>query len=249
MKNVLVLLGAVLLTGTAAHAQKKPKKSPDAALAALEQGQTGADGKRVGKWNFYDDKHQLELTFDYDSSRISFLPSDTARYAMLSGGDQWALTAMSRPPRILGSKEHRMMLLAKQIRYPLAALQQQLQGTVVLAYTVGADGLSRDYTVVSGVGGGCTEEVWKAVQQLPDTWIPAIYQGQLVDTRFYLKVTFEIQTSPLNLAAARAQALAGTTGTTPDVAAPTRSPAFVEEVVVTAFGVTRTTTPIRSRPQ
>jgi hypothetical protein len=248
MKNLLVLLGAILLTGTTAQAQKKKNKSSDTTQAALEQGTTGTDGRRVGKWNFYDDKHQLELTFDYDSSRISFLPPDTARYALLTG-DQWALTAMSRPPHILGSLEHRMMMIGRQIRYPVAALQQQLQGTVVLAYTVGADGHSRDYSVISGVGGGCTEEVWRVVQQMPDTWIPAIYRGQPVDTRFYLKVTFEIKNSPFNPANARKQA-ALAAATQPDsAAAPARRPPYVDEVVVTAFGVTRTTTPIRSRPQ
>jgi protein TonB len=247
MKNLLVLLVAILLTGTTAQAQKKNNKASAAALAALEQGQTATDGRRVGKWNFYDYNHKLELTFDYDSSRISFLPPDTARYAMLSG-EQWALTAMSRPPRILGSKDHRLMMAGRQIRYPVAALQQQLQGAVVLAYTVGADGHSRDYSVVSGVGGGCTEEVWRVVQQMPDTWIPAIYRGQAVDTRFYLKVIFEIKNSPVNLATAREQAALATDSQPATTAPLPRRPAYVEEVVVTAFGVTRTTTPIR-RPQ
>lgn len=244
MKSLVILLAAFLLGATAAQAQKKYNKSADAALAALEQGQTGADGQRVGKWNFYDYNQTLEMTFDYDSSRISYLLPDTARYAMLTG-DQWVLTAMSRPPRILGSKQHRVMMIGRQIRYPAAALQQQLQGAVVLAYTVGADGHSHDYSVISGVGGGCTEEVWRAVQEMPDNWVPAIYRDQPVDTRFYLKVNFEIKNSSFNLATARKQA-AQAAATQPDsAAAPARRPSYVDEVVVTAIGVTRTTSPTR----
>lgn len=237
MKSILMLLGALLLSTGNAQAQKKGKSAKT--TTPLEQGTVDAAGKRMGKWNFYDNAHQLELTFDYDSSRISFLPPDTARYAMLNG-DQWALTAMSRPPRILGSKEYRMMLLAQQLRYPVAALQQRLQGTVVLAYTVGADGHSRDYAVVNGVAGGCTEEVWKAVQQLPDTWIPAIYQGQPVDTRFYLKVEFRITNGSFDLANVHKQAAQAANSQPDSAAATARPPAYVEEVVVTGFSATRT---------
>lgn len=232
MNVLLTLLSALLLTAGNAQAQKKGKSAKT--TTPLEQGTVDSDGKRTGKWNFYDHNHELELTFDYDSSRIRFLPPDTARYAMLNG-DQWALTAMSRPPRILGSKEYRSMLIGRQIRYPVAALQQRIQGTVVLAYTVGTDGHSRDYAVVNSVGGGCTEEVWKAVQQLPDTWIPAIYKDQLVDTRFYLKVEFRITDSPFNPA-----------GQPDSATIPTHNPAYVEDVVVvTAFSATRTTVPVR----
>lgn len=119
-----VLLALLLYPWYSIHAQTKPTASP-LAYDKLERGTTTNDGRRVGKWNFYNSQQELELAFDYDSSRISFVKTDTTRY-WLRVDDQWQLKRPNRAPHALGSMEKRMLDLARTLRYPTSALVRQL---------------------------------------------------------------------------------------------------------------------------
>ena len=238
MKCVLLL--ASLLGPLGACAQKTTSASP-LVPTELEQG-AAANGKRIGKWQFYNRQHELELTFDYDSSRIAYSHPDTARYLVWQN-EAWVLKHPVRPPHILGSTDQRLKELLGQLRYPVSALQQQLQGTVVIGYTVAPDGHSRDYTVENSLSPDCDQEVWRALQKLPDTWIPAVYGGRPVATRFYVSARFQIELGgetarrPRKGKAMPAPAvpLAGTAPT------PAKSgmPPYAHEVIVTALGIER----------
>ena len=238
MKRILLLVG--LLGPLGACAQKTAGASP-LAPTELELGSV-ANGKRVGKWQFYNRQHELELTFDYDSSRIAYSRPDTARYLTWQA-EAWVLKHPLRAPHILGSTEQRLYNLLRQLRYPVSALQQQLQGTVVMSYTVGANGHTRDYTVEHSLSPDCDQEVWRALQKLPDNWIPAFYAGQPIATRFYVSVRFHIGMAeethrrPRKSEATPAPAapLAGGASTP---AKPGLAP-YAHEVIVTAVAIER----------
>jgi TonB family protein len=236
MKRVLLLAG--LFGPLGATAQKAASASP-LAPTPLEQGVVAND-KRVGKWQFYNRRHELELTFDYDSSRIAYSRPDTARYLVWQT-EAWVLKHPLRVPHILGSTDQRLDDLLRQLRYPVSALQQQLQGTVVIGYTVDANGHTRDYTVENSLSPDCDQEVWKALQKLPDNWIPAFYAGRPIATRFYVSVQFRIEMQglperrPRKGSTALAAQLAG------DAPAPAKPglPPYAHEVIVTALGIER----------
>ena len=238
MKHILLL--ASLLAPLTGHAQQTAAAS-SLASAPLEQGGI-ANGKRIGKWQFYDRRHEPELTFDYDSSRIVYCRPDTARY-LLRQGEAWVLKHPLRPPHVLGSTDQRLNDLLRHLRYPVSALREQLQGTVVIGYTVDAGGHTRDYTVESSLSPDCDQEVWRALQKLPDNWIPAFYGGQPIATRFYVSARFRIEMqAPAERRPRRGTATPGPSapvaGTAPPVAKPGLPP-YAHEVVVTALGIER----------
>lgn len=233
MKRTVLL--ASLLVSLKANAQKEIPASPPAPTP-LEQGVV-ANGKRVGKWQFYNRQQELEMTFDYDSSRISYSRPDTARYLVWQS-EKWVLKHPLRAPHILGSTSQRLSDLQRQLRYPVSALRQQLQGTVVISYTVGANGHTSDYTVESSLSTDCDQEVWKALQKLPDNWIPAFYAGRPIATRFYISVQFRIEME----GAAERRPRKGTSAPSPtDALAPAKPglPPYAHEVIVTALGIER----------
>jgi protein TonB len=133
-------------------------------------------GQPTGTWEYLDETGQLELRMNYDSSRISYRRPDTARYE-LRIKDTWQLVRPARAPGLLGSRAGRRQALSKALRYPVAALQQQQQGDVLLSYVVQPDGSTTDYTVLSSPSPACDQEVWRVLQQLPSRWIPALYLG------------------------------------------------------------------------
>lgn len=238
MKRALLLIG--LLSPPVAQAQSAAGTTAIVS-APLEQG-TVANGKRVGKWQFYDRQHMPELTFDYDSSRIVYARPDTARY-LVRQNEAWVLKHPLRPPHVLGSTDQRLNDLLRQLRYPVSALREQLQGTVVIGYTVDTNGHTRDYTVESSLSPDCDQEVWRALQRLPDNWIPAFYSGQPIATRFYLSARFRIEMEEPaerrpRKGAAKPDPSAPVTSTAPAVTK-TELPPYAHEVVVTALGIER----------
>ncbi|OGX88454.1 hypothetical protein BEN47_08940 [Hymenobacter lapidarius] len=175
----------------------------------------------------------MELTVDYDSSRVAFVQEDTTRY-LVQVGEEWLLKRLARVPRPMGSADHRLATLQGALRYPVSALMGQQQGTMLLSYIVDPNGHTRDYVVEKSVSTACNNEVWRALQTLPDNWIPAIYQGRPVAARFYLTVKFQIMSSAEWLRFREEEERRGQSpaGDTKVASAP--SPRYVQEVVITA---------------
>lgn len=199
-----------------------------------------SDGKRIGKWNFYNSQQELELTFDYDSSRVNFIKEDTTQY-LVRVGEQWERKRVNRPPHVLGSTENHMMALNRLIRYPASALVRQLQGIVVMSYTVTPEGHTTDFTIENSLSRDCDQEVFKTFQASPDIWIPAIYRGKPTAARYYLMVRFRIiegEEAKRLLAESRSRSRKTDADVTATQSVVVHSP-YVHEVVVTALGIER----------
>jgi len=238
--KILFLLIATLTLTIGAQAQKKPVAAPSAA-PPLEQGAT-AEGKRVGKWKFYTRLGELDLVFDYDSSRIGFQQPDTTRF-LVRVGEQWLPKVLARPPHCLGSTDQRLRNLQGKLRYPISALRQQLQGTVLLSYTVDVTGHTRDYTVENSLGPTCDQAVWQALKELPDNWIPAVYLGRPTPARFYLAVQFRMMDEAAydRLAREEKQLAQKAPGSAPAPPSLRSQPHYTHEVYVSALGIERGT--------
>jgi protein TonB len=74
-------------------------------------------------------------------------------------------------------------------RYPRAAQQKELTGTVLVSFTVDEQGRILDPQVASGVD-GLNEEALRLVSTMP-WWTPARRQGRPVRSSSYLRVRFE----------------------------------------------------------
>ena len=246
MKAIL-LVGLAVLSAGPIHAQKKQKNTATS-QPKLEQGTTTAEGKRSGKWNFYNKKQELELTFDYDSSRINFLQPDTTRY-LVRTGEEWTPRRMARAPHLLGSTDQRLDDLLRSLRYPISALRQQLQGTVVMGYTVDVTGHTRDFTVESSLSPDCDQEVWRAIKNLPDSWISAVYAGRPTPSRFYLSVKFQmIDEAERERQQRELKRLAQQSADGASPALVPARPRYAHEIIVTALGIERGTRIERAGP-
>ncbi|GAA4375090.1 hypothetical protein GCM10023186_07370 [Hymenobacter koreensis] len=187
------MLVFLLLPGTLTSAQSllKPGKNK------YEKGKL-VNERPVGLWEYYDEAGNKELAVQYDSSRIVFQRPDTARYELRSG-DTWKLGRPSRAPRLLGSHAKEMRLITGNIRYPGAALREQVQGDVLISYVVTKEGRATNFTVEKSLSEACDQAVWNGLKERLSTWVPAVYQGRPTDARFYLRATFRIIDSEQDL--------------------------------------------------
>ena len=71
----------------------------------------------------------------------------------------------------IGGKKAFKNYLVENMNYPQQAIDNKIQGKVMVQFTVDTNGLLNDFTVLKGIGYGCDEEVIRLVKRGPK-WSP-----------------------------------------------------------------------------
>ena len=80
--------------------------------------------------------------------------------------------------------------IASNLKFPPAAKEREIQGTVRLSFVVEKDGSVSNIIVVNSVGGGCDNEAVRLIQET--VWIPAERHGKYVRSSNMQDITFSI---------------------------------------------------------
>lgn len=81
--------------------------------------------------------------------------------------------------------------LAKKLKYPALAREENIEGLVLVEFLIDKSGKIHDPKVKKGIGGGCDEEALRVVKLMPD-WIPGYQNGEVVTVRYTLYVRFRL---------------------------------------------------------
>ena len=87
------------------------------------------------------------------------------------------------------SNQKMIEFVSKNMIYPKAAVENGIEGMVVVSFMVEADGSVSEVKSVKGIGGGCEEEVMRVLYSMPD-WKPGMKDGKPVRTELKLPVKF-----------------------------------------------------------
>lgn len=82
--------------------------------------------------------------------------------------------------------------LSKNLVYPYKAKENNIQGTVFLAFVVEKDGSISNLEILRGIGGGCDEEALRVVQSMP-RWIPGKMGIHAVRVSFSIPIRFKLE--------------------------------------------------------
>ena len=99
---------------------------------------------------------------------------------------------VEQAPQFPGGQAELMSWLGKNIRYPVIAQENGIQGRVICQFVVGSDGSVRDIKVMRGVDPSLDKEAIRVIQSMPK-WIPGRQNGKAVSVRYTLPVTFRLQ--------------------------------------------------------
>ena len=80
--------------------------------------------------------------------------------------------------------------IATNLKFPEAAKEREIQGTVRLSFVVETNGSVSNIVVVNSVGGGCDNEAVRLIQET--IWIPAEKNGVYVRSHNMQDITFNI---------------------------------------------------------
>jgi protein TonB len=82
--------------------------------------------------------------------------------------------------------------LNKNIVYPEAAREANIEGRVIVKFVVTEDGSISDVQIVRGIDGGCNEEAVRVVKAMPK-WKPGKQNGKPVKVYFTLPISFKLE--------------------------------------------------------
>jgi TonB family protein len=89
-----------------------------------------------------------------------------------------------------GRKAYDTYLEEKKI-YPQQALENKIEGKVVIEFTVSTTGVLSDFNVIRKIGFGCEEEIIRLVKEGPG-WYPSYIDNEAVESLVRIKTRFEL---------------------------------------------------------
>ena len=82
--------------------------------------------------------------------------------------------------------------LSKNLKYPQAARDSNIQGTVHVQFIVEKDGSVTNVKIMNDIGGGCGEEALRVVKMMPN-WEFGEKRVRKTRTELNLPITFSLE--------------------------------------------------------
>ena len=95
-------------------------------------------------------------------------------------------------PDFPGGMSALMQYLSKNIKYPVVAEENGIQGRVIVTFVVEKNGSITDVQVVKSVDPSLDKEAVRVVKSMPN-WIPGKQNGQSVNVKYTVPVMFKLQ--------------------------------------------------------
>lgn len=124
-------------------------------------------------------------------------------------------------PNPVGGLEAWNKYLSRNLRYPEQARKMGVEGTVIVVFTINADGSISNPEILRGIGAGADEEAIRVVSEAPN-WEPGHQKGVAVNTRMRLPIRFKLAGS-------------NTKTTSPELSSAEKSIPSAKELVVVAY--------------
>lgn len=150
---------------------------------------------KVGIWEFYDSKEELEQKYDFTKNELIYFKIDKKdkdkEFRVINGSDT-TKSQLSRPPLFIGGSVG-LSESINTIQYPQEAIENEISGKVFITFTIDSNGKTSNHRITQGIGSGCDEEALRVVKLIPDNWLPGILDGQPVNVEFDFPISFKIQ--------------------------------------------------------
>ena len=106
--------------------------------------------------------------------------------------EQQIFVIVEKNPEFPGGDVARLRFLTDNIKYPVVAQENGIQGRVTCQFVVNTDGTIVDIEVVRGVDPSLDREAMRVISIMPK-WTPGEQRGKPVRVRFTLPVQFRLQ--------------------------------------------------------
>ncbi|MDR0844431.1 MAG: energy transducer TonB [Tannerella sp.] len=94
-------------------------------------------------------------------------------------------------PEFPGGQQALMDFIAKNIKYPVEAIEKSIQGRVLVGFVVKTDGLIDGVKVVQPVDASLDKEAMRVINSMPK-WTPGTNKGKAVAVKFSVPISFRL---------------------------------------------------------
>ena len=106
--------------------------------------------------------------------------------------DEPIFVIVENKPEYPGGDAALMKYISENIKYPVIAQENGIQGRVICQFVVNKDGSIVDITVVRGVDPSLDKEAIRVIKSMP-TWKPGKQRGKPVRVKYTLPIVFRLQ--------------------------------------------------------
>lgn len=130
------------------------------------------DGLKYSVWEYFNANKELELKINHTSGKIYFIKPDTSAFVIFKD-DKWTEEKLIVYPIPVEGYHYFSRKLRQNIRYPLRARREGIEGTVCVMFDVDTTGTPTDFTIVKDIGGDTGQAVLRLLKEIQTPWIPA----------------------------------------------------------------------------
>ena len=116
-------------------------------------------------------------------------PAGTAENGKIGGDSDIPFEVVDQMPQFPGGEREMMRFIRNNLRYPVSAQANAVQGTVILNFVVNREGKIVNIKVIKSIGFGCDEESVRVLEKMP-MWSPGKQKGQTVLVSFTMPIRF-----------------------------------------------------------
>lgn len=190
MKNYIYSLIILLAAWGTAPAQAQKMRTTKWESGMMEKRQ------KIGVWEYYGITPSKEIVvvqrYDHTTKQLVFFrPSGDLVFNTETTPGEWKRRTVDRPPLFIGG-DAALASYTMQLQYPEEAQERNIQGKVVISFTVDTEGRAIGHRVLRGIGGGCDQEALRVAKTIPNEWVPAQIAGQNVAAEYELPLTFRL---------------------------------------------------------
>ena len=190
MKNYIYSLIILLAAWGTAPAQAQKMRTTKWESGMMEKRQ------KIGVWEYYGITPSKEMVvvqrYDHTTKQLVFFrPSGDLVFNTETTPGEWKRRTVDRPPLFIGG-DAALASYTMQMQYPEEAQERNIQGKVVISFTVDTEGRATGHRVLRGIGGGCDQEALRVAKTIPNEWVPAQIAGQNVAAEYELPLTFRL---------------------------------------------------------
>ena len=121
---------------------------------------------------------------DHSTSENEFMTSKEL-------GEKYATSSPDQKPSFPGGNEALSQFISENLQYPSICMENGIQGKVIVQFIVTREGDITDVIVAKGVDSFLDKEAVRVVSLMPK-WEPAVKDGQFVNCKNTLPITFRL---------------------------------------------------------
>ncbi len=148
------------------------------------------NNKKTGIWEFYNPDGSLMQKYDYDKKELLYIEKVPNQQLTVKTDSGSITINVERIPTFIGGIQEFMRHIQSNVKYPELAMDNGVEGNVIVAFVVEKDGTVSNVEVEKPVGYGLDKESIRVIQLTSGSWLPAIHDGEISRVKFSAPIRF-----------------------------------------------------------